>query len=121
MANKYNTQEPVKAKDLRDAVNYAITQQLADENSAKRIKRIAKQTVTVADVIAIVGQMTGQYGQVIMQLQDRTQIQEFVLLEMGATEETFMKAKEKYEAALQKHREEIEAARKQLEEAQDNK
>ncbi|AIW03500.1 hypothetical protein CPT_Moonbeam102 [Bacillus phage Moonbeam] len=118
---KYNTQDVIKAKDLRDAVNYAVTQQLPDEQSEKRIKRTAKQTVTVADVIAIVGQLTGQYGQVIMQLQDRTQIQEFVLLELGATEETFEKAKEKYTAALEKHREEILAAQKQLAEEKESK
>jgi hypothetical protein len=88
---------------------------VADEKAAKRIKRLAKRTVTVTDVVAIVKGLTSHHDQFITQLMDKAQIQERVLVKLGATDEMIQEATKEYYEELNAKREELLAAQKSLE------
>jgi len=115
MTKHVNSQDPIKTKDLQEVLTYAVTQEVADEKAAKRIKRLAKRTVTVTDVVAIVKGMTAHHDQFITQLMDKVQIQERVLIKLGATDETIQEATKEYYEELNAKREELLAAQKSLE------
>lgn len=116
---KHNTQDAIKSTDLQEALTYAVTEQVADEKSAKRIKRVAKQTTNVTDVVAIVKAMTGHQDQYITQLIDKVQIHERVLAKLGAKPEMIQEATKEYYGELQAKREELLAAQEQLQEAEE--
>jgi endonuclease III len=116
---KHNTQDAIKSTDLQEALTYAVTEQVADEKSAKRIKRVAKQTTNVTDVVAIVKAMTSHQDQYITQLIDKVQIHERVLTKLGATPEMIQEATKEYYGELQAKREELLAAQEQLQEVEE--
>lgn len=109
------TQDPMATKELYDYLTFFFTKEVNDEKHAKRIKQLARRTVTLSDVVVVVKALTEHQDNAIVQLMDKLQIQERVLKQLNATDEHFIKAQEEYLAAL---KEKEEALKARLEEAQ---
>lgn len=118
------SQDPLKTKELYDYLNFFLTKELEDEKHVKRIKMLAKRTVTLSDVVVVVSALTEHQTEAIAQLIDRLQVQERVLKKLEATEEMFVEANEEYETLIKEREEalkaQFESAKKALEKAEES-
>lgn len=108
MTQKFS-QEPMKTKELYDYLQFFFTKEVEDEKHAKRIKMLARRTVTLSDVVVVVKALTEHQDNAIIQLMDKLQVQERVINQLGATDEHFIQAQEDYLAALKEREEAFKA------------
>lgn len=121
MTQKF-TQEPMKAKELHDYLTFFFSKEVKDEKHAKRLKLLAKRTVTLSDVVVIVKALTQHQDDAIIQLMDKLQIQERVIRKLQATDEHFIEAEQEYFAILKEREEALKAqleAMKEVEKSED--
>ena len=115
------SQDPIKLEDLEVFFNYALTGTISSEEEATKLRRLSKRTVTLADVTLLFNVLSQRKDQAISQLMETVQVQDFVLEQLGATEEIFDKAKKEYADRIEAKREEMRAAVEALKASQEEK
>ncbi|QDP42890.1 hypothetical protein HWC53_gp199 [Bacillus phage vB_BmeM-Goe8] len=111
---KHFTQEPIKAEHLYDFLECVLNKQIKDEATAKRVKRLAKYTVTLQDVAVVVEAMMRQHQAMQEKVIDNQQVIQGVLMKLGATPEMFQEAEVEYNQQLEEFKKQFEAAKEEL-------
>lgn len=118
---KAKNQDAISVEDLHEYLTFVLTNQVKDRKHAKELQRLSRRTVTLSDVVTILKALTQHQDDAIVQLMDKIQIQELVLLRLGATEEIFKEAKEEYADILKAQQEALKAQIEALKAMQEEK
>lgn len=105
--------ESIKQEDLQAFMTYVVTGEVKDAEEGRKIKRLAKQQVNLADVTSVVNGLTRHYSQLITQLMEVVQVQDRVIRKV-APEGAFEAEQEEFEAEISRKREEMLKAQEEL-------
>lgn len=117
--NKKPQQDPIQLEDLSTYLTYTATKTFKDLEHAQQIKDISRRTVTMADVTTVTRVLLKEHENIIENLIGIVQVQERVLLKIGATEETFKEAEKEYVTELEEVRKKLEKEQKEREKEQE--
>jgi len=118
---KHFTQEPIKTEHLYDFLECVLNKQIKDEATKKRVKRLAKYTVTLQDVAVVVEAMMRTHQAMQEKVIDNQQVIQGVLMKLGATPEMFQEAEVEYNQQLEEFKKQFEAAKEELAKGQEPK
>lgn len=119
--NKKTQQDPISLEELSTYLTYATTKKFKDVAHAQQIKDISRRTTTMADVTTVARVLLREHENIIENLIEIVQVQERVLLKIGATEDTFKEAEKEYKLELEKVRKQLEKEQQEKEKTEGNK
>lgn len=119
--NKVKNQDSISQEDMETYLTYLLTGNVEDENHAKELRRLSRRTVNVSDVTVLLKAMTHKQDKSITQVMEALQIQQNVLEELGANDEMFKKAEERYTKDVEELRKQVEEYNKKKQEKTEGK
>lgn len=100
-SQKEKSQDPISVEDLQKFLDYVITKQVHDEKHAKELRRLARRTTTLSDVIVLYEGVSNTMQSMITQIMEAVRVQQGVLERLGATPEMFEESRIEYQKQLE--------------------